>query len=88
MHFLAILLHGLLGFFPQGQAVRQVAIPLRRNDRRDAAQQASLQQTARTGRESGFGWMNVASLYESRREPPRWGEVPGVLDDQSTRRGG
>lgn len=83
MNFLAILLQGLLGFFGQRMAVRQAIIPTRRNDRRDVPEPA-----APPGREAGYGWMNVASVYEPRRAASDFDEVPGVLENRVTRRGG
>jgi hypothetical protein len=83
MHYLAIFIQGLLRFFMQPVAVRQQSIAARRNNRRDAPVPS-----APLAREPGFGWMNVASVYEPRREPPKWSGIPGVLDDRPTRRGG
>lgn len=87
MDYLAMFLHGLLGLFTQRMAVRQT-IPVRRNDRRAIPEAGEGGPVAPLSREAGFGWMNVASVYESGREPPRWGDLPAVLDNIPKRRGG
>jgi hypothetical protein len=64
-------------------SVRQVAIPVRRTDRRDVPEHA-----VATQRDAGYGWMNVASVYEPRRAASHFDGVPGVLENKVTRRGG
>lgn len=83
MDFLAIWFRGLLEFFTQRLAVRQEVPCQRRPVRRDLPEHAPLAE-----REAGFGWMNVASVYEPRRAGPASGAVRSMLDNRATRRGG
>jgi hypothetical protein len=82
MDFLAFLLRSVLEFFTQRTATRQEATCPRRDVRRDLPEQAP-----HLGRGPGFGWMNVASMYDSPKAGPPSTGVPSMLDNRATRRG-
>jgi len=82
MDYLVYVIRSLVSFFTERLAARQVAYCPRREVRRDLPEDASPM------REPGFGWTNVASLYESQRAGPASTGVPSMLDNRATRRGG
>jgi hypothetical protein len=82
MDYLVYVIRSLLKFFTERLAGPQVARCPRRENRRDLPADGSPM------REPGFGWMNVASLYDSERAGPASTGVPSMLDNRATRRGG
>lgn len=81
MDFLVLIVRTVLEFCTPS-AMRQEAPCPRRDIRRDVPERATSDR-----REAGFGWMNVASMHESRHVGPASTAVPSMLDNRATRRG-